>query len=55
MAADAARVMQILQTSTINDLARVSPFGGAMNQVIAETQYGLFEPHDRRKTTEDMG
>jgi hypothetical protein len=53
MAADSARVMQILQTSTINDLARISPFGGAMNhamnQVIAETQYGLFEPHDRRK------
>jgi hypothetical protein len=53
MAADSARVLQILQTSTINDLARISPLGGAMNhamnQVVAESQYGLFAPHDRRQ------
>jgi hypothetical protein len=53
MAADSARMLQILQTSTINDLARISPLGGAMNhsmnQVISETQYGLFAPHDRRQ------
>jgi hypothetical protein len=53
MAADSARVLQILQTATINDLARISPLGGAMNhamnQVISETQYGLFAPHDRRQ------
>ena len=53
MAADSARVLQILQTATINDLARISPLGGAMNhamnQVVSETQYGLFAPHDRRQ------
>ena len=52
LAADGARFLQILQTSTINDLARISPLGGsmthAMNQVIAETQYGLFAPRDRK-------
>jgi hypothetical protein len=53
MAADSARVLQILQTSTINDLARISPLGGAMNhamnQVVSETQYGLFASHDRKQ------
>jgi hypothetical protein len=53
MAADSARVLQILQTSTINDLARISPLGGAMNhamnQVVSETQYGLFAPNDRKQ------
>jgi hypothetical protein len=53
MSADSARVLQILQASTINDLARISPLGGAMthamNQVISETQFGLFAPHDRRQ------
>jgi hypothetical protein len=58
MSSDAARVLQILQTSTINDLARVSPLGGsmthAMNQVISETQYGLFTPHDRKASGQAM-
>lgn len=53
MTADSARVLQILQTATINDLARISPLGGAMNhamnQVVSETQFGLFAPHDRRQ------
>jgi hypothetical protein len=43
MAADSARVLQILQTATINDLARISPLReamtNAMNQVVSDTTY----------------
>ena len=52
LATDSARYLQILQTSIISDLARISPLGGsmthAMNQVICETQCGLFAPRDRK-------
>jgi hypothetical protein len=54
LSTDAARFLQILQTSTINDLSRISPLGGsmthAMNQVISETQYSLFAPRDRKQS-----
>jgi hypothetical protein len=52
MAGDAARYLQIMQTSLIGDLARISPLVGGMthtmNQVISETQYQLLTRRDHK-------
>jgi hypothetical protein len=59
LSSDAAASLQIVQASIINDLARISPFGGSMthsmNQVLAQTLYGLFAPRDRKQYNNGFG